>query len=480
MWRSSSAQGRPWLRLHHHPSLSGRRFNTPSCTTILPCASVQGGGKGANVAWLQSEGTTVGNNVPPTVGNHHHHDPSPPSWMQALVSAAAAVVTGGGIAAITLCEEAAVVTKDMEVTTTTTLNRDNKELQETPTRTLRLAHPGIVAVLEEDVDALVNEILLDRTINIAIVPDAIERRIYKSTIQLTLNFVYRLLFRLDGLGLLAHEIRLIRNSNSGSVSDTTTVTATIELDNNSTNNVRAPTATSATTTARPRMEINNAVLEQVADRLLQNRAINSSLVPDLVERKIYINCLKVFFRALEAITSTIRVTLCGHELRLLLEPSSSSLEQAMIQAADKSKTFNKNFSQIDLDKLRDFALESGVVEDADRDLLNNLSWWDSWWLKREFVTHLHVSLYGLLLGIVDDFLANTQIDILSEQLRLDIVPARATIVPSTDGNPHEHTSSSGDSSVGSFAAASQELVLAWPLWHWLLQNGEKDFGQNPT
>jgi hypothetical protein len=97
---------------------------------------------------------------------------------------------------------------------TTLLPNDKEErllspssLQEkAPMKTLRLAHPGIVAVLEEDVDALVTEILLDPTINIAIVPNAIERRIYKPAIQLTLNFVYQLLFRLDGLGLLAHEI----------------------------------------------------------------------------------------------------------------------------------------------------------------------------------------------------------------------------------------------------------------------------------
>jgi hypothetical protein len=117
------------------------------------------------------------------------------------------------------------------------------------------------------------------------------------------------------------------------------------------------------------------------------------------------------------------------------------MEQAMIQAVDKSHMLqsnsnNKKFSQIDLDKLQDFAMESGVLEDADCDLLNNLSWWDSWWLKHEFVTQLHVSLYGLLLGIVDDFLANTQIDILLEQLRLDIVPARTTIPSKTKSYPH--------------------------------------------
>jgi hypothetical protein len=207
--------------------------------------------------------------------------------------------------------------------------------------------------------------------------------------------VYRLLFRLDGLGLLAHEIQLIRKSSS--ICSDATTSATMELNNTSTKNAHAPSTTKPT--AQPCMEINNAILEQVADRLLQNRANNSSLVPNLVERKIYISCLKVFFRALEAITSTIQVTLCGHELQLLLEPS--SMEQAMIQAVDKSHMLQSNnnnnkFSQIDLDKLRDFAMESGVLEDADHDLLNNLLWWDSWWLKREFVTHLHVSLYGLL------------------------------------------------------------------------------------
>jgi hypothetical protein len=84
-------------------------------------------------------------------------------------------------------------------------------------------------------------------------------------------------------------------------------------------------------------------------------------------------------------------------------------------------------------------------------------------IRPDFVVHLHASLYGLILGILDDILANTKIQILSDDIDLDIVPTKEakpkeeeplsseerTLSNSTSG---EEVSSSA--SVGSFAAAS--------------------------
>ena len=37
--------------------------------------------------------------------------------------------------------------------------------------------------------------------------------------------------------------------------------------------------------------------------------------------------------------------------------------------------------------------------------------------------HLHASLFGLILGIIDDLLYNTKLELLSDRIRLDVVPS---------------------------------------------------------
>ena len=66
--------------------------------------------------------------------------------------------------------------------------------------------------------------------------------------------------------------------------------------------------------------LDNEELGRMAERLLANRAVNQPLVPDFVERQLYINCLKLLFRLLDALTTTLRITVCGHDLKLVFEP----------------------------------------------------------------------------------------------------------------------------------------------------------------
>ena len=81
------------------------------------------------------------------------------------------------------------------------------------------------------------------------------------------------------------------------------------------------------------------------------------------------------------------------------------MEQSALTAASslngsKSKWMD---SEIDMKMLEDFASTSGINDES---YLNdeNLSWWDRFWLRRrrKMIAKLHASLYGLLLGIIDD------------------------------------------------------------------------------
>jgi hypothetical protein len=254
--------------------------------------------------------------------------------------------------------------------------------------------------LESDVDALVTEIINDPSINLSLVPDSLEAHVYKSTIKLTLNAFYSVLSNLDGAPILNHEVKLTRTSITPSTphppSSPTTPTQKRMVDAAKTSNC-----------------INEDVLEQVADRLLANPTIRSKLVPDAVERQLYVNCLKVIFRVLQLLANSFRIRICGHDIRLALEPS--TLEQSAL-------TVSSSLSQIDMELLQAFAQHAGIQETT----TNSMGWWDRLWVHKEFTAHLHATLYGLILGIVDDILANTQLQILSDVVDLDIVPLSAT------------------------------------------------------
>lgn len=234
----------------------------------------------------------------------------------------------------------------------------------------------------EDIDEVVAEILRDPEINLSIIPDAIESCIYRSTIQLTLSIIYSILASVDGTDLLSHEIR-IRKLPRDEASD-------------------EPIYSKGT------RKINDAILEQVADRLLANRAINSLVIPDVIERQIYINCIKIIFRTFTAVLEGFCLSICGHELRMSLSAAEAAtrIEQAM-----------SSLSEIDLELLRQYARDSGVAEST-----REPSWWESLFWQGEFSVQLHASMYGLVLGIVDDILANTKINVLGDTMEFDIVP----------------------------------------------------------
>ena len=353
------------------------------------------------------------------------------SFSASLLFAGIAMTGGAGF---TLCESQQdnrnADSSSLDATTTVPTPSSN---QATTTRPL---WPG--GVQEQEIDALVDEILKDRTINIKAVPDAVERRIYKSTILLTLNVFYHLLHSLNGVPLLAHELRLSRRRDADDHnSESTSVTKTIQ--------------------AQTEM-INDAVLEQVADRLLSNKAINSKLIPDVMERQLYINCLKVVFRVLSIVLSSLSIRLCGHDLRILLTPDTmtpvNNASSATLSLEQSALKVSSSLTKIDLERVRQFALDSGIDESSNVPL----HWWDALFVKQDLVAHLHASLYGLLLGILDDILANTKVEILSDEIGIDIVPSSPESLAARLAHPADSVDV-GDGeergpSVGSFALAS--------------------------
>jgi len=266
-------------------------------------------------------------------------------------------------------------------------------------------------ISDEDVEELVQQVMRDPSINIMAIPDALEAHIYRSTIKVVLDVIYELLGKLHGakLGATEHEIQLKRCS----------LNPTLDARRNTIRHQYQKTDFDTT-------DIKEDVLEEVAEGLLSNRNINQRFLPDVIEKRLYINCLTLIFRLMEMLADSIKITVCGHDLRLSITQTTSTtttnntlLETATIRMAD-----------IDASKLYEIAARAG---------LNNTRRRGWWWFSRkklEFLQTLHASLIALLLSILDDLMHKTCIELFSDRMVLDIVPSSSSI-SSTEHDGYE-------------------------------------------
>ena len=177
------------------------------------------------------------------------------------------------------------------------------------------------------------------------------------------------------------------------------------------------------------------MLEEVADRLLQNKFVNQPLIPDVIERTLYANCLKIIFRVLDLLAVSFRITLCGHDIRIHLEPTArEAVQESALQrvAGMGGGPHSGGFTSIDMVQIKEIARRM-----ADETMqTRKLAWWRRWFhsMSREFVTQMHVTVYCLVLGVLDDLLENTEVQLLSDRVRFDLVPLEpGDAAPPKDG-----------------------------------------------
>ncbi|KAL3915031.1 MAG: hypothetical protein SGILL_005835, partial [Bacillariaceae sp.] len=258
-----------------------------------------------------------------------------------------------------------------------------------------LPSPGALSdgVCVQDVEELVKQCIQDPNINIGSIPDWLEAQIYRATIQLTLNSVYRALHGMEGNQIFGHQVEIRRISR------------------------RKTRIQSDLYKIHQMSDAQEEVLEKVANNLLANKDINQPLIPDFLERRIYANCLKIVFRVLDLVAVSFRITLCGHDLHISLQPSTrADLQQAAMQRVANSQS--TKMSSVDFQHMMQVARDMGRQAERKR-------WFWQRWLSpanNDFVAQLHASVYCLILGVMDDLLENTEIQILSDRIRFDLVP----------------------------------------------------------
>ena len=336
-----------------------------------------------------------------------------------------------------------------------------------PGTSLTTTHAEWIGVSEDDVDALVELLMADMSINMAMVPDRLEAQLYKSTILLTLNVIYSFLIKgLQGAKILSHELQIkVQKRPNDETSNTTG-------GGDATKQPQTPSSWLVQAVAEStRQPINDQVLYQVSQRLLANNAlVNSSWMPDGLEREIYTACLQVIFRVTRIVLSTIKVQLCGHTIQLSLifdneahqqQHNQEKLEQAALRSSNRAPqplsqqaSRTTRMTPVDLELLTQVARRSCGVQDNAKDLVSSSSWWNRLFRTKNnsirnnsyFLEQLHVSLYGFILGLLDDLLlGELKIHFLSDTIAFDLVPSSTTFVEKARLPPTANTASPSSS-----------------------------------
>lgn len=279
-------------------------------------------------------------------------------------------------------------------------------------------------ISERAIRSLVKEILKDPSINIPMIPDYLEGKLYHTTIRLTLSAIYKgLKHAMDDKQLFSEYSMKLKHDPSA----------------------LGQTTAFQTATTMGRSEIDDKVLMQVADRLLSNQNINQPLIPDVLERQIYSNCLKVIFRVLDIVTTSFRVTICGHSIGIYLHNDNNDHSHQDEQETKKRKnallrrstnTFIDDVTSAS--QLQELAKASGIEELSPTSQTNRRGVRKK---HQSFLSQMHATLYGLALGIVQDMIDNTAIEFVGlGKIIMELVPTNTTTTVAVTKSSPNHNS----------------------------------------
>jgi hypothetical protein len=318
--------------------------------------------------------------------------------------------------------------------------------------------------------------------NNPLIPDVVERVIYQSTMKLTFNMFYKGISYLDGMGLVATATSTSTATSTGGGSSTAGNRGgrEIQLRRVHRGGGGGGGGGGGTSTGTPSQQqeqewksfkstIDLAPLQELAETLIKNKAINQSMIPDHVEQQMYLNCLQIIFWVLHLITTNIKVTFCGHTIGLSMTPrvgmagtpsSASSSTRGGPSNHKNNHYHNRLFELVTPATIQDVShsmnalldMDDGDDDDdddasssknrANKNVKDGLAWMKASLTKMqlELVGKLNLSLYGLILAIVEDLLQSTKIQILSDEIGLSIQSSSSSSsVPSSSANGYTAT-----------------------------------------
>lgn len=259
----------------------------------------------------------------------------------------------------------------------------------------------------EFVDQLIDLLLADPRFNIVVLPDALEKQIYRSVIYLLLETLMSLVWHLNGLKFLHHEIELelIYDNIPISISNLETVDVT--------------------------------AIEKLVDELLKDNEMNIAWLPDSIEKSLYVTVLFLIFTVIEVVASSIEVTLIGHALKLSFGPNGEGFQKlhekfkATLRNASSSGSRSQAWrSTVAAETPAERAhLINEMVDKAmnrsktDPTLQGQQQGQGLSFIPQVAEKALYVTIYSMILCVVEEVFDSTSIRLLGDIILLKLVPA---------------------------------------------------------
>ena len=228
---------------------------------------------------------------------------------------------------------------------------------------------------KEQVEAYVDAILRDPSMNLKGIPDNIEKTIYTIGITMALSACYKVIFSVNGKMILGHHVEL--EIKEGKVPSPPSRIIGDQLNR----------------------------IEELVDELLLEELINITWLPDCYEKPLYVNVISAVFTVMESFFAAAKVDFLGQSLEVLMRPQDASANMGARRLAQKVANVRR--------------VSEEVLED---ELDEHFKRHNSEWIPDSIERPMFKTIYALVLCITDEVFRDMRVDCLGDEVMFHLVP----------------------------------------------------------
>ena len=247
---------------------------------------------------------------------------------------------------------------------------------------------------QDALDNLVEVYLADDMIDIPLVPEFVERRVYKTILKTSLETLREKLKSSEETcapRIFGHTVRFEMSpavdQMVGSVKEAHTLVNRDE---------------------KQRAE-HKRVTDEFVQRFLDNEDIGIFVIPDAVERRVYANVIKMAVGITQDMLHTSKVGFLGHELHFRLVPRPDS-----ISPGSKTAEKTENTRRPDSTANQEQEQERVIADFVDEKLRHS----NIWLLPDAIERRIYIKAFRLLLAVLEEVLRTCEISVLNHSIRL--------------------------------------------------------------
>lgn len=291
---------------------------------------------------------------------------------------------------------------------------------DTETRTLLHTAPK---PRKEQIEAYVDAILRDPTMNLAGIPDNIEKKIYTIGISLALTACLKVIFAANGKTILGHHVEL---------------------------EVRPQPKFPVPPTRATGSELRK--IEKLVDELLKEEMINLKWLPDRYEKPLYVNVISAVITVMQSVFAAAKVDFLGQVMAVKIGPSEEDEDEdgERGDGGDEIMTTARRFTQ----RMVSMRRVSEEVLDEQLDIHFATSGHVHWLLSDRRERAMLKTVYALVLCSIDEIFKELKINFIGDEVRFHLIAG-----PMPDPPPDEAAAaaqqskkSSGDKTSSAAAA----------------------------